>query len=61
MSSSGKPISANAPQAQMRTPPSGAYQVGLMRIAVVLGFLSFGRTIARKPAEKIPKSPARMK
>ena len=37
MSSSGKPISEKAPQAAIRTPPSGAYQVRVMRTAVALG------------------------
>jgi hypothetical protein len=60
MSSSGKPISEKAPQAQIRTPPSGAHQSRPIRTATVLG-LSFGRTIAKKPALKMPKRPARMK
>ena len=38
-SSSGKPISEKAPQAQIRTPPSGAYQSRPMRIATALGLL----------------------
>jgi hypothetical protein len=60
MSSSGKPTNENVPHAQMRTPPSGAYQSSLIRTADVLG-RSLGSTIAKKPAAKMPNSPARMK
>ncbi len=59
-SSSGKPISANVPAEAIRTPPSGAYQSRPSRIADALG-RSFGSTIAKKPALKIPKRPTRMK
>ncbi len=59
-SSSGKPVSAKAPQAHTRMPPSGAYQSPPSLTAVLLG-RSLGRTIARKPALKIPNSPTRMK
>ena len=59
-SSSGKPSSANAPQAQISTPPRGACQPGATRTALALG-LSFGSTMATKPALKIPYSPNRMK
>ena len=37
-SSSGKPISANAPAAVISTPPSGAYQSFEIRTAESLGF-----------------------
>ena len=60
MSSSGKPISEKAPQTQISTPPSGAHQSWPIRIATLLGRCR-GRTIAMKPAVKIPKSPTRMK
>ena len=59
-SSSGKPIRLKAPQAQIRTPPSGASQSLPMRIAVGPGF-SLGMTMAKKPAAKMPNRPARMK
>ena len=59
-SSSGKPMSEKAPQAQTSTPPSGAYQSSVMRTAVALG-RPLGSTIEKKPAVKIPKRPARMK
>jgi hypothetical protein len=59
-SSSGKPISENAPQAVIRMPPTGAYQSRPILIADPLGF-SFGSTIARNPDAKTPNSPARMK
>ena len=52
-SSSGNPISANAAEAIIATPPSGAYQPSLILIAPRLGLPS-GRTIARKPAAKMP-------
>jgi hypothetical protein len=59
-SSSGKPISANAPAAVIRTPPSGAYQSLEIRTADALG-LSLGSAIDRKPDANTPNRPARMK
>ena len=59
-SSSGNPSSANAPQAEMSTPPSGASQPGASRIAEGPGLPS-GSTMAITPAEKMPNRPARMK
>ncbi len=53
-------MSENAPHAQISTPPSGAYQSLVRRIADALG-RSFGSTIATKPAVKMPNRPARMK
>lgn len=38
MSSSGKPISAYRPHSAMSTPPTGAYQVRVIRIAAGPGF-----------------------
>ena len=43
-----------------REKPSGAHQSGPRRIATRLG-RPFGRTIATKPAVKMPNSPARLK
>ena len=59
-SSSGNPISENAPAAAISTPPSGAYQPGATCTATRDGFSS-GRHIERKPEANTPNSPARMK
>ena len=59
-SSSGKPISENAPAAAISTPPRGAYQPSASFTAIRDGFSS-GRHIDRKPLEKTPNSPPRMK
>ena len=59
-SSSGKPISENAPHSAISTPPSGAYQSLVIRTATGLGFSS-GRHIERKPDANTPNRPARMK
>ncbi len=59
-SSSGNPIRAKADAASIAIPPSGAYQSPEIRTARSLGLPS-GRTIARKPALKIPKRPTRIR
>ncbi|SLI00094.1 Uncharacterised protein [Mycobacteroides abscessus subsp. abscessus] len=61
MSSRGKPISAYRPAPAMRMPPTGAYQVRVIRTAAAPGFSSRGRTMASMPAVNRKNSPARMK
>lgn len=60
MSSSGNPISAYRPHNAISTPPTGAYQVRVIRMAAGPGF-SYGSTIAIEPAMNSRNSPIRMK
>ena len=59
-SSSGKPSSEKLPEANMRIPPSGAYQSRVILTNVGPSFF-VGRQIAKKPAMTMPNRPARMK
>ena len=59
-SSSGKPIIAYMPQAAISNPPTGAYQLRVMRSAAGPG-LSNGSTTAKLPATKMPNRPMMMK
>ena len=57
-SSSGKPMSAYRPQAAMKMPLTGAYQVRVILTAATPGFSpSRGKTTADMPAMKSAKSP----
>jgi len=59
-SSSGKPMSANAPQPMRTSPPTGTCQSRVSFTALAPGRFS-GSTSARKPAANRPKSPKSMK
>jgi hypothetical protein len=58
-SSSGKPLSANAPHRKISTPPSGARQSSAMRSEVGTP-LPVPSTIAVKPPTVMPNSPIRI-
>ena len=61
-SSSGKPMSAKAPQAAMRMPPTGAYQSRWIFTAAGPGRSPLcGSATARMPEAKTPYRPARMR
>ena len=54
MSSSGKPVSANAPQAAIIRPPTGAHQSPPRWMALFTGRSVPARTIAITPATSTP-------
>ncbi len=60
MSSRGKPIIAYSPQPAISTPPTGAYQLRVMRTAAGPG-LSNGSTTDTMPPRNTPNRPMMMK